>query len=117
MVTQQAPIGSGFNRDSTAEEVLGGADLTGKTVIITGGASGIGLETTRVLSRAGAHVIVAVRSPESARKALAGLEGVEVEQLELPDPAVLESPPAACPAWETPAPSHRSGASRCRSTG
>lgn len=91
MVTQQAPIGSGFNRDSTAEEVLGGADLTGKTVIITGGASGIGLETTRVLSRAGAHVIVAVRSPESAREALAGLEGVEVEQLELTDPASIDS--------------------------
>ena len=67
MNTQQAPIGSGFNRDTTAKEALGGADLTGKTVIVTGGASGIGLETTRVLSGAGAQVIVAVRSPERAR--------------------------------------------------
>ena len=91
MNTQQAPIGSGFNRDTTAKEALGGADLTGKTVIVTGGASGIGLETTRVLSGAGAQVIVAVRSPERAREALNGLKRVEIEQLDLTDPASIDA--------------------------
>jgi len=91
MDTRQAPIGSGFNRDTTAEEALGAADLTGRTVIVTGGAAGIGLETTRVLSGAGAQVIVAVRSPERAREALTGLKGVEVEQLDLSDPASIDA--------------------------
>ena len=91
METQQAPIGSGFNRDTTAKEALGGADLTGKTVIVTGGASGIGLETTRALSGAGAQVIVAVRSPERAREALNGLKRVEIEQLDLTDPASIDA--------------------------
>ena len=91
MNAQQAPIGSGFNRDTTAKEALGGADLTGKTVIVTGGASGIGLETTRVLSGAGAQVIVAVRSPGRAREALNGLKRVEIEQLNLADPASIDA--------------------------
>ena len=91
MDTQQAPIGSGFNRDTTAKEALGGADLAGKTVIVTGGASGIGLETTRALSGAGAQVIVAVRSPERAREALNGLKRVEIEQLDLIDPASIDA--------------------------
>lgn len=91
MVTQQAPIGSGFNRDTTAEEALGEADLTGKIVIVTGGASGIGLETTRVLSGAGAQVIVAVRSPERAREPLTGIKRVEIEQLDLSDPTSIDA--------------------------
>jgi len=53
MTTEQAPLGSGFERDTTAAEVLGGSDLTGKTVIVTGSASGISEETTRVFAKAG----------------------------------------------------------------
>ena len=49
-ITPQAPIGSGFGKASTAEEVIAGIDLTGKTAIVTGGYSGLGRETVRVSS-------------------------------------------------------------------
>src|SRR5215469_8082558 len=45
--TPQSPIGSGFGADSTAAEVIAGRDLMGKTVVVTGGYSGIGIETVR----------------------------------------------------------------------
>jgi len=91
MSTEQKPLGSGYNAETTAAEALSGADLTGKTVVITGGAAGLGLETTRVLAGAGAKVIAAVRSPERAREALAGLPGVEIRQLDLADPASIDA--------------------------
>lgn len=47
----QHKIGSGFGPDSTADEVLAGIDLTGKLAIVTGGYSGLGLETTKALAR------------------------------------------------------------------
>lgn len=56
--TPQAPILSGFGAQSTAREVVAGVDLKGKIAIVTGGYSGIGLETTRALAEAGASVIV-----------------------------------------------------------
>ena len=55
-----------FGFHSTAIEVIAGIDLTGKNAIVTGGASGIGFETTRALATAGASVIVAVRRPREA---------------------------------------------------
>lgn len=81
----QHKIGSGFGADSTADEVLRGIDLTGKLAIVTGGYSGLGLETTRALAKAGAHVIVPARRPDVAREALAGIEGIEVDELDLGD--------------------------------
>ncbi|KAH0779217.1 hypothetical protein KY290_005644 [Solanum tuberosum] len=60
---------SGFGSASTAEEVTDGVDATALTVIITGGASGIGLETTRVLALRKAHVIIAARNMEAANEA------------------------------------------------
>jgi NAD(P)-dependent dehydrogenase (short-subunit alcohol dehydrogenase family) len=83
MKTAQTPIGSGFNFHSTAEDVIAGIDLTDKVVVITGGHSGIGLETTRVLSGAGAHIIVGARDVEKAARALEGFNNVEVLPLDL----------------------------------
>jgi hypothetical protein len=53
-ITPQTPLLSGFGKETTAAEALGGRDLSGKIAIVTGGYSGIGLETTRVLAEAGA---------------------------------------------------------------
>ncbi|MBP2321628.1 NAD(P)-dependent dehydrogenase (short-subunit alcohol dehydrogenase family) [Kibdelosporangium banguiense] len=53
-----------FSKDSTAEDVLAGVDLTGKRAVVTGGASGIGTETARVLAAAGAEVTVAIRNSD-----------------------------------------------------
>ncbi len=58
-----------LNRKSTAEEASAGVDLSGKTAIVTGANAGIGLETSRVLALRGAHVVMACRDLEKARKA------------------------------------------------
>jgi NAD(P)-dependent dehydrogenase (short-subunit alcohol dehydrogenase family) len=87
--TIQAPINSEFNFYSTAEEVIGNIDLKGKTAIVTGGYSGIGLETARVLAQAGASVIVPARSIEKAEKAVAGISNLELETLELMNSASI----------------------------
>ncbi|RZK38131.1 MAG: SDR family NAD(P)-dependent oxidoreductase [Pedobacter sp.] len=87
----QQPIGSGFDRNTTADEVIKGMNLTGKIAIVTGGHSGLGLETTKVLAAAGATVIVAARDLEKARKNFDGIENVELQALELTDPASIEA--------------------------
>jgi NAD(P)-dependent dehydrogenase (short-subunit alcohol dehydrogenase family) len=92
----QRPIGSGFGPRSTAREVLAGVDLGGRNYIVTGGYSGIGLETVRALVEAGASVTVPARSPEAAREALAGLPDVEVAEMDLAD---LESVRAFARSW------------------
>ena len=51
-----------FGFATTADDVIAGLDLSGKQVIVTGGASGIGLETARALANAGAEVTLAVRN-------------------------------------------------------
>ena len=53
--TPQKSIGSGSGAATTAAEVIRGIDLSGKTAIVTGGYSGIGLQTTRTLLSAGAR--------------------------------------------------------------
>jgi NAD(P)-dependent dehydrogenase (short-subunit alcohol dehydrogenase family) len=85
MTTTQHKIGSGFGFHSTADEVLRGIDLSGKLAIVTGGYSGLGLETTRALVAAGARVIVPARRRATAQGALAGMKGVEVAELDLSD--------------------------------
>ena len=62
----QARLTTPFGFSSTAAEVVAGLDLTGKRVIITGGASGIGIETARALAGAGADITLAVRNTEAA---------------------------------------------------
>ncbi|NLU75357.1 SDR family NAD(P)-dependent oxidoreductase [Streptomyces sp. HNM0575] len=83
--TPQRPIGSGFGAGTTAAEVLDGIDLSGKLAVVTGGYSGLGLETTRALAAAGAHVVVPARRPEAAREALEGIARVETDALDLGD--------------------------------
>jgi len=74
-LSDQVPTQSGFHAKSTASEVLADADLTGKTAVVTGGHSGIGLETVRALAANGASVIVPVRSEQKARESLSRLSG------------------------------------------
>lgn len=82
----QKPIGSGFTRSSTAMEVIGRTELSGKTAIVTGGYSGIGIETTRALCNAGATVIVPARRPDIAKDVLKTVAGNhEVHQMDLAD--------------------------------
>ena len=81
----QKALGSGFNARSEAAEVIQGIDLTGKTAIVTGGNTGIGLETTKTLVGAGALVVVAARDAEKAKRNLQGVPNVEIEPLDLMD--------------------------------
>ena len=85
MSTPQLPLNSGFNFHSTATEVTHGVDLRGKVAIVTGGYSGIGVETTRVLAAAGATVIVPARSLDKAKRQLEGVPRIELAQLDLVD--------------------------------
>lgn len=63
-----------FGKKSTAEEVAAGKDMSGKTIIITGGSSGMGLETVKVLAKAGGQVLLCCRNIEAGKKAAEGLE-------------------------------------------
>ncbi|MFI5716346.1 SDR family NAD(P)-dependent oxidoreductase [Nocardia sp. NPDC051750] len=91
MYVKQQPLGSGFTAASTADEVLAGIDLNGINIVVTGGHAGIGLETTRALSKAGASVVVGARRPGRAAAALAGIERVEVGPLDLAHPASIDA--------------------------
>jgi NAD(P)-dependent dehydrogenase (short-subunit alcohol dehydrogenase family) len=91
MTSHQRPIPSGFGVQTTAREVLGNRKLDGVIAVVTGGYAGIGLETTRALSEAGATVIVPVRTPDKARAALAGIARVEVDALDLSEPSSIDA--------------------------
>jgi NAD(P)-dependent dehydrogenase (short-subunit alcohol dehydrogenase family) len=87
------PIRTPFGATSTAAEVVAGLDLTGSRAIVTGAASGIGVETARALASVGADVTLAVRDTTagqqvaSAITASTGNRGVHVAELDLADPA------------------------------
>src|SRR6516165_2536402 len=102
MTTEQKPLGSGFGPQTTAEEVLVGHDLRGKVALVTGGHSGIGLETTRVLSKAGAILIVGARDVEKAQTNVGKMKNVEVVQLDLASPSSIDRFAAACLNTERP---------------
>lgn len=91
MPTLQKPINSGFGAAATASEVIRGIDLSNRVAIVTGGYSGIGLETTRVLRSAGAKVILPARDHDKAATALKGLDGVEIEPMDLLDPTSIDA--------------------------
>lgn len=88
------PGPSGFGSASTAEQVTEGIDASNLTAIVTGGASGIGLETVRVLALRGAHVIIGARNVEAGKavkdEILRQTNGARVEVLPL-DLSSMES--------------------------
>jgi len=90
MTTKQTPIHSGFGPQTTAREAIGNRRLDGLVAIVTGGYAGVGFETTRTLAGAGATVIVPARSLDKARKALTGMNRVEIESLDLIDPKSID---------------------------
>lgn len=90
MTTAQSPIPTGFSAYSTAADVVDGIDLAGKTAIVTGGASGLGRESVRVLAAAGARVIVPARDVGRAEAVLAGF-GAEIWPMDLLDPVSIDA--------------------------
>ena len=84
-------IATGFDSHSTAAEVIAGIDLSGRRALVTGGASGIGVETARALAGAGAEVTLAARDPRAAGPvaeeiaATSGNPNVRVAALDLLD--------------------------------
>jgi NAD(P)-dependent dehydrogenase (short-subunit alcohol dehydrogenase family) len=91
-MTAQTPIASPFGYRSTAAEVVAGIDLKGKVALVTGGYSGLGLETVRALAGAGARIFVAARRPDVAAVDLNGVPGdVTILQMDLSDPASIDA--------------------------
>ncbi len=91
-IANQQPVKSPFPAKSTGQEVLADIDLQGKTAIVTGGYSGIGLETSKALAAKGVKVIVPVRSEEKAQKNLAGLKGdIQTAYMDLSDLASVQA--------------------------
>jgi NAD(P)-dependent dehydrogenase (short-subunit alcohol dehydrogenase family) len=105
IMTASAPITTPFHAESAAAEVVDGIDLTGRRAIVTGGASGIGIETARALAGAGAEVTLAVRNLEAGQHtaedvtATTGNKQVRVAPLDLADQASVASFVAA---WDGP---------------
>ena len=105
-MTETSPlISTPFGFSSTAAEVVDGIDLAGRNAIVTGGASGIGVETARALAGAGAAVTIAARRTADAEtvaadiRASTGNDDVAVAALELTDPASIA---AFVAAWDAP---------------
>lgn len=94
-----------FDASSTASDVVAGVDLTNRRAIVTGGASGIGIETARALAEAGAHVTLAVRDLDAGKRvaediaATTGNQLVEVALLNLIDRSSVASFVAS---WDGP---------------
>src|SRR5215470_15502938 len=91
VATLQAPIHSGFGPQTTPRQVLEGCDLRGSNAVVTGGYSDVGLEISRALAGAGATVIVPAHTAEKARSATSGIAEIELDQMELMDPASIDA--------------------------
>ena len=104
-MAEKTLITTPFGSESTATEVVNGVDLTGKRAIVTGGSSGIGVETARALAAAGAEVTLAVRNAEAGRSvaeditATTGNADLRVSELDL---AVPRSIAALVAGWTGP---------------
>jgi NAD(P)-dependent dehydrogenase (short-subunit alcohol dehydrogenase family) len=89
--SDQVPVQSGFGAKSAASDVLEDVELSGKTAVVTGGYSGIGLETVRALAAKGVRVFVPVRSPQKAAETLASISNVTTLAMDLGDLASIRS--------------------------
>lgn len=104
-MAEHPPITTSFDSNSTASEVVAGINLADRRAIITGGASGIGLETARALAEAGAEVTLAVRDLNAGKLAAqditltTGHPLVKVRELNLIDRSSIARFVAA---WEEP---------------
>ena len=100
-----ARITTPFGRHSTAAEVAEGIALSGKRAIVTGAASGIGVETARALARLGAEVTLAVRNTDAGAQTAAdiiattGNQNIHVVPLDLSDRASIA---AFVATWDDP---------------
>ncbi|GGN54113.1 oxidoreductase [Novosphingobium indicum] len=90
MTIFQKPLGTAFGAFTTAQDVAVDADLSGKTAIVTGGASNLGLETVKVLASKGATVIVPVRDTDAASQSLSHLPNVRAVKMDLLDPSSIK---------------------------
>ena len=87
----KARIKTPFGFRSTVDDVIDGIDLSGKYSIVTGGSSGIGIETARALAKAGANVTLAVRKTDAGEEIAANIRistgnpNVRVAPLDLSD--------------------------------
>jgi NAD(P)-dependent dehydrogenase (short-subunit alcohol dehydrogenase family) len=104
-MTTDTRITTQFGFGSTADEVAHGVDLSGTRAVVTGGSSGIGVETARALARTGAEVILAVRDTAAGERTAADIRAttgngeIGVCALDLAD---LDSVWAFADAWEGP---------------
>ena len=87
--TQQTPIDTGIGRKPEAADVMEDVDFSGKTAVVTGGYSGIGIETVRALTNAGATVLVPSRDVDRAIRTLEGM--IPAEQIGFMDLSDLPS--------------------------
>lgn len=72
-----------FGFETTADDVLSGADLSGKRALVTGVSSGIGAEIARSLAGHGAEVVGAARNTEKAAAAMSGVANFQTIGLDL----------------------------------
>jgi NAD(P)-dependent dehydrogenase (short-subunit alcohol dehydrogenase family) len=97
VTTTDRLIATPFDAQSTAAEVVAGIDLSGARAVVTGAASGIGVETARALAGAGAELTLAVRDTAAGERTAADIAAgtggptPRVERLDLADPASVDA--------------------------
>jgi len=104
-VSDATLINTPFSSVSTAADVIAGVDLTGRRAVVTGGGSGIGIETARALAGAGAEVTLAVRNGAAGRRTAADITATtgNTQVLVAPlDLAAVGSVASFVAAWDGP---------------